>query len=94
LESNRVPKITEYGQSARSVSGFHHHFKSVTAISPLQFQKQIRLQKALPLMVGGNMMLLVPALKSVMKNRHTSDGNIKNYLAFRRFTSQEILLLD
>src|SRR6185503_3725162 len=23
-----------------SVSGFHHHFKSVTAMSPLQFQKQ------------------------------------------------------
>src|SRR5215213_791917 len=29
-----------------SVSGFHHHFKSVTAMSPLQFQKQIRLQEA------------------------------------------------
>ncbi|MET0752789.1 MAG: AraC family transcriptional regulator, partial [Pyrinomonadaceae bacterium] len=28
-----------------SVSGFHHHFKSVTAMSPLQFQKQIRLQE-------------------------------------------------
>lgn len=29
-----------------SVSGFHHHFKSATAMSPLQFQKQIRLQEA------------------------------------------------
>lgn len=29
-----------------SVSGFHHHFKAVTAMSPLQFQKQIRLQEA------------------------------------------------
>ena len=27
-----------------NVSGFHHHFKSVTEMSPLQFQKQIRLQ--------------------------------------------------
>jgi transcriptional regulator GlxA family with amidase domain len=32
-------------QLGMSVSGFHHHFKSVTAMSPLQFQKQIRLQR-------------------------------------------------
>jgi len=38
-----------------SVSGFHHHFKSVTAMSPLQFQKQIRLQEARRLMLGGDM---------------------------------------
>jgi len=35
-----------------SVSGFHHHFKSVTATSPVQFQKQIRLQEARRLMLG------------------------------------------
>ena len=35
-----------------SVSGFHHHFKSVTAMSPLQFRKQIRLQEARRLMLG------------------------------------------
>ena len=35
-----------------SVSGFYHHFKSVTAMSPLQFQKQIRLQEARRLMLG------------------------------------------
>ena len=29
-----------------SVSGFHHHFKAVTAMSPLQFQKQLRLREA------------------------------------------------
>jgi AraC-like DNA-binding protein len=28
-----------------SVSGFHHHFKAVTAMSPLQFQKRLRLQE-------------------------------------------------
>ena len=33
-----------------SVSGFHYHFKAVTAMSPLQFQKQIRLQEARRLM--------------------------------------------
>jgi AraC-like DNA-binding protein len=35
-----------------SVSGFHHHFKEVTAMSPLQFQKQLRLQEARRLMLG------------------------------------------
>lgn len=35
-----------------SVSGFHHHFKSVTSMSPLQFQKQIRLQEARRLMLS------------------------------------------
>jgi len=35
-----------------SVSSFHHHFKAVTAMSPLQFQKQIRLQEARRLMLG------------------------------------------
>jgi AraC-like DNA-binding protein len=38
-----------------SLSGFHHHFKSVTAMSPLQFQKQIRLQEARRLMLGEDM---------------------------------------
>jgi len=35
-----------------SVSGFHHHFKAVTAMNPLQFQKRTRLQEARRLMLG------------------------------------------
>jgi AraC-like DNA-binding protein len=35
-----------------SVSGFHHQFKAVTAMSPLQIQKQLRLQEARRLMLG------------------------------------------
>jgi len=35
-----------------SVSVFHHHFKTVTALSPLQFQKRLRLQEARRLMLG------------------------------------------
>jgi AraC-like DNA-binding protein len=34
-----------------SVSGFHAHFKAVTAMSPLQFQKELRLQEARRLML-------------------------------------------
>jgi AraC-like DNA-binding protein len=37
-----------------SVSGLHHHFKTVTAMSPLQFQKQLRLQEARRLMLSEN----------------------------------------
>lgn len=35
-----------------SVSSFHHHFKAATAMSPLQFQKRLRLQEARRLMLG------------------------------------------
>lgn len=35
-----------------SVSGFHHQFKAVTAMSPLQFQKRLRMQEARRLMLG------------------------------------------
>jgi len=35
-----------------SESGLHHHFKELTAMSPLQFQKRLRLQEARRLMLG------------------------------------------
>lgn len=38
-----------------SVSGLHHKFKAVTAMSPLQYQKQLRLQEARRLMLSGSM---------------------------------------
>jgi AraC-like DNA-binding protein len=34
-----------------SASTFHHHFRSVTAMSPLQYQKRMRLQEARRLML-------------------------------------------
>lgn len=50
---NEPLKIEEVARElGMSVSGFHHHFKSVTSMSPLQFQKQIRLQEARRLMLG------------------------------------------
>jgi AraC-like DNA-binding protein len=42
----------ELGMSA---SGFHAHFKAVTAMSPLQFQKHLRLQEARRLMLSQNL---------------------------------------
>ena len=46
-----------------SVSGFHHHFKAVTAMSPLQFQKQLRLQEARRLMLGEDLDAKVAAYR-------------------------------
>lgn len=39
-------------QVRMSLSGFHQHFKAVTGLSPLQYQKRLRLQEARRLMVG------------------------------------------
>ena len=38
-----------------SVSSFHEHFKSVTSMSPLHYQKVLRLQEARRLMLSAMM---------------------------------------
>ncbi|GFE56696.1 AraC family transcriptional regulator [Geobacter sp. AOG1] len=42
-------------QARMSTSTFHHHFRSMTALSPLQYQKQLRLQEARRLMLAERM---------------------------------------
>jgi AraC-like DNA-binding protein len=50
---DRPVRIEELAKElGMSVSGFHHHFKEVTAMSPLEFQKQLRLQEARRLMLS------------------------------------------
>lgn len=49
----RIEQIAD--ELGMSVSGFHHHFKAVTALSPLQFQKRLRLQEARRLMLSENL---------------------------------------
>jgi AraC-like DNA-binding protein len=50
---NRPLRIEEVARElGMSTSGFHHHFRVLTAMSPLQFQKQLRLQEARRLMLG------------------------------------------
>ena len=39
------------GEANMSISTFHHNFKAITSSSPLQYLKNIRLHKALMLMV-------------------------------------------
>lgn len=41
------------GEVGMSASTLHEHFKAVTAMSPLQYQKQLRLQEARRLMLTG-----------------------------------------
>ncbi len=48
----RVTDLAE--QASMSPSSFHHHFKQVTSMSPLQYQKQLRLLEARRLMLAEN----------------------------------------
>jgi AraC-like DNA-binding protein len=48
----RVENLAE--QASISPSSFHHHFKQVTSMSPLQYQKQLRLMEARRLMLAEN----------------------------------------
>ena len=46
-------KVDELADLAHmSVSSFHQHFRSVTSMSPLQYQKVLRLQEARRLMLS------------------------------------------
>lgn len=49
-QSVRIEDLAQ--ELGMSVSSFHQHFKSVTAMSPLQFQKRLRLQEARRLMLS------------------------------------------
>jgi AraC-like DNA-binding protein len=52
-EFDKPLRIEQLAQElGMSVSGFHHHFKAVTALSPLQFQKRLRLHEARRLMLS------------------------------------------
>jgi AraC-like DNA-binding protein len=46
-----VPELAR--MAGMSPSAFHHRFRAVTAMSPLQFQQRIRLQEARALLIAG-----------------------------------------
>lgn len=49
----RTLRVEQLAEAARmSASSFHQHFKALTAMTPLQFQKQLRLLEARRLMVA------------------------------------------
>src|SRR5690606_27153938 len=52
-EYDRPLRVEEIARDiGMSPSSFHQHFKTVTAMSPLQFQKQLRLQEARRLLLA------------------------------------------
>jgi len=48
----RIEALAE--MAALSVSAFHRHFKAVTALSPLQYQKHVRLLHARSMLIAGD----------------------------------------
>mgnify|MGYP000054801001 CR=1 FL=1 len=61
---NKPLKIDELANRVGlSASSFHNHFRSTTAISPLQFQKRIRLNEARRLMLAEHIDASRAALK-------------------------------
>ncbi|WP_239023656.1 AraC family transcriptional regulator [Salinicola corii] len=56
-----LPVAVIAGNVHMSVSSLHHHFKAVTAMSPLQYQKQLRLQEARRLLLAGTLEVTVVA---------------------------------
>ncbi len=49
-QSISIERLAE--EHGMSLSGFHHHFKAVTGMTPLKFQKQLQLQEARRLMLS------------------------------------------
>jgi AraC-like DNA-binding protein len=59
---DRAVRVDELADAVHmSASSLHHHFKAVTAMSPLQFQKQLRLHEARRLMLSGGLDAAVAA---------------------------------
>jgi AraC-like DNA-binding protein len=66
LKSNyeKPLRVEELAQMARmGVSTFHHHFREMTAMSPVQYQKQLRLQAARSQMLTDDLDASSAALK-------------------------------
>lgn len=57
----RMEKLAD--EAAMSLSAFHRHFKAVTALSPLQYQKQLRLLRARTLLISEGRTVMSVALE-------------------------------
>ncbi|WPC26750.1 AraC family transcriptional regulator [Pseudomonas moraviensis] len=60
-EPIRIDDLAE--KAAMSVSAFHRHFKAVTNLSPLQYQKRVRLLQARTLLVSSAMSVTTAAFE-------------------------------
>lgn len=53
LYSHKIQVETLAKEAGMSVSGFHHKFKMITGLAPLQYQKRVRLLEARKLLLAG-----------------------------------------
>lgn len=65
-----------------SVSAFHHHFNAVTALSPLQFQKRLRLLEARRLMLSEDLDAASAAFRVGYLDASHFNREYKNLLGF------------
>jgi len=70
-------------QLGMSVSGLHSQFKTVTAMSPLQFQKQLRLQEARRLLLAGEVDVARAGYRVGYDDRRISVESTRGCLASR-----------
>jgi AraC-like DNA-binding protein len=67
-----------------STSTLHHRFKAVTSMSPLQYQKQLRLQEARRLMLNDGLEAAVAGYRWGMRAHRSSAVNTAGCMARRR----------
>lgn len=63
-------------RAAMSPSALHRCFKEVTALSPLQYQKRLRLQEARRLMLGEELDAAEASFRVGYESRHSSVASI------------------
>jgi AraC-like DNA-binding protein len=82
-----------------STSTFHHHFRAVTAMSPLQYQKWLRLNEARRLMLAENQDAAAAAFQvgyespsqfSREYSRLFGDSPVRDIISLRQMTANEM----
>jgi AraC-like DNA-binding protein len=71
-------------RAGMSPSAFHLHFKGVTALSPLQYQKRLRLQEARRLMVSEGLNATEAGIASGTRVRRSTAATTRVSLVPRR----------
>ncbi|MCA9193486.1 MAG: AraC family transcriptional regulator, partial [Planctomycetales bacterium] len=72
------------GKVGLSTSTFHLHFKNVTTMTPLQYQKRMRLQEARSLMIGEKLDAATAAYRVGYESPSSSVANTAASMALRR----------
>jgi AraC-like DNA-binding protein len=85
-EPLNVARMAE--ENGMSVSSFHHHFKAVTASSPLQYLKSVRLHKARMLISMMDLALRLRQIELATRAHRSSAGSLSVFLAIVQWQSR------